>query len=137
MYATSVRAKIRIHTHIYIYIYIYTRKGGTFKLKPLSGADVKGTCKETKLLAAGLDQWSTQDFSILNDPAYDWLACMYNEIEKGASWPEPTLHAKGSYLSKKPRGPRGAARVQSVVCYAGMRPQVGSDKAATKQSLDR
>ena len=73
--------------------HIYRRKGGKFHLDPLCGADVKATCKEAKFSAGGLDQWSTQDFAILSDEAYEWLACMYNEIEKGASWPEPTLHA--------------------------------------------
>ena len=62
--------------------HIYKRKGGAFQLNPLCGADVKATCKEAKLSVAGLDQWSTQDFEILNDSAYDWLASMYNEIEK-------------------------------------------------------
>ena len=51
---------------------------------------------------AGFDQWTTQDFSILADDAYDWLASMFNKIEKGAPWPEPTLHAKGAYLLKDP-----------------------------------
>ncbi len=80
--------------------YIYRRKGGAFKPNPLCGGDVKATCKEASFSAAGLDQWSTQDFAILDDSAYDWLARMYNQIERGASWPEPTLHAKGSYLFK-------------------------------------
>ena len=83
--------------------HIYRRKGGKFHLDPLRGADVKATCKEIQFSAGGLDQWSTQDFAILSDEAYDWLASMYNEIEKGASWPEPTLHAKWSYLLKKQR----------------------------------
>ena len=68
----------------------------------MKGADIKATCKEVKCSAAGLDQWATQDFSSLADEAYDWMALMFNHIEAGASWPEPTLHAKGSYLLKNP-----------------------------------
>ena len=68
----------------------------------MCGADLKATCKEAKLSAAGLDQWSTQDVSILRDSAYDWLAKMVNGIEADAQWPEPTLHSKGSYLLKHP-----------------------------------
>ena len=75
-----------------------------FKLNPLKGTDIKATCKEATFSAAGLDQWATQDFSILADEAYDWLAIMFNEIEAGAPWPEPTLHAKGAYLLKDPDG---------------------------------
>ena len=86
--------------------YIYRRKGGAYKLNPLCGADVKATYKEAIFSAGGFDQWSTQDFAILDDAAYDWLARMYNQIEKGACWPEPTLHAKGSYLLKN-LGDRG------------------------------
>ena len=63
--------------------HIYRRKGGTFHVDPLRGADVKATCKDAKFSAGGLDQWSTQDFAILSDAAYDWLASMYNEILKG------------------------------------------------------
>ena len=48
------------------------------------GTDIKATCNETTLSAAGLDQWSTQDFAILNDEAYEWLANMFNRIEAGA-----------------------------------------------------
>ncbi len=60
---------------------------------------------ERSLLFGGrLGPVAHQDFAILSDEAYDWLASMYNEIEKGASWPEPTLHAKGSYLLKNPDG---------------------------------
>ena len=81
---------------------MFKRKAGKFKLNLLSGADLKATCKEAKLSAAGLDQWSTQDFSILGDSAYDWLAQMLNKIKAGAQWPEPTLHAQGSYLLKNP-----------------------------------
>ena len=36
--------------------YVYKRKAGKFKLKPICGADLKATCKEAKLSAAGLDQ---------------------------------------------------------------------------------
>ena len=75
-----------------------------FKLNPLKGTDIKTTCKEAKLSAAGLDQWATQDFAILSDEAYDWLASMFNTIEAGAQWPEPTRHAKGVYLLKDPDG---------------------------------
>ena len=71
-------------------------------MKPFVGTDIKATCKEAKFSAAGLDQWATQDFSILSNEAYDWLAIMFNEIEAGAPWPEPTLHAKGAYLLKDP-----------------------------------
>ena len=78
--------------------HVFKRKAGKFKLNPLTGSDLKATCKEAKLSAAGLDQWSTQDFSILGDTAFDWMAEMLNKIETGAKWPEPTLHAKCSYL---------------------------------------
>ena len=63
---------------------------------------MKATCKVAKLSAAGFDQWSTQEFSILCDSAYDWLANMFSKREAGAQWPEPTLHSKGSYLLKNP-----------------------------------
>ena len=71
-------------------------------MKPLIGTDIKATCKEATCSAAGLHQWATQDVSIIADDAYDWLATMFNEIEAGAPWPEPTLHAKGAYLLKHP-----------------------------------
>ena len=56
----------------------YTREiNGTkekSKLNPLKGAGIKALCKEAKFSATGLDQWATQDFAILSDDAYDWLA---------------------------------------------------------------
>ena len=87
---------------------LFTRKTNgkqeKFKLNPVKGADVKATCREAKFSAPGLDQWATQDCSILSDEAYGWLASMFNTIEAGAQWPEPTRHAKGVYLLKDPDG---------------------------------
>ena len=36
----------------------------------------------SSLRSTHFDQWSTKDFSILEDTAYDWLAMMFNNIEQ-------------------------------------------------------
>ena len=42
---------------------MFKRKGGKFKLQPMRGKDLTATCKEANFSAAGLDQWTTFDFS--------------------------------------------------------------------------
>ena len=52
--------------------------------------------------AAGLDNFSPEDFKLLSDLTCDWLAYMLNAIEAGADWPDDLQSAKAAFLSKDP-----------------------------------
>lgn len=73
-----------------------------FELFYITGADVKTACLKAKATAAGMDGWAPAEFAFLSDTVFDWLAVMYNLIEKGAERPDGTHRARAAYLEKKP-----------------------------------
>ena len=78
--------------------HIYTQQ--QHEVPPLTGAQLKATCTAAKNSAAGLDNFSPQDFTQLSDLTYDWLAFTLNLIEDGEAWPKDLLQAKATYLAK-------------------------------------
>ena len=53
----------------------------------ITGVGLRATCLEDKKSAPGPDQWSTFDFCLLDDTAFDWIDERLNCIEGGLDWP--------------------------------------------------
>ena len=69
--------------------------------EPLTGRDLEEAMREAKETAAGLDQWTPADLRMLSPKAYDAMAEMLNEIEKGKAWPRPMHTARAAFLPKE------------------------------------
>ena len=78
-------------------IYAPKRK---FKVKKITGEDVKRSCQSAKASVAGLDNWEPAEFALLSLSTCDWLAELLNLIEAGSPWPEGLQHSKAAYLAK-------------------------------------
>ena len=55
----------------------------------------------TKETAGGLDQWTPADLRMLAPKAYEALAKMLNEIERGKAWPSQMHNARAAFLPKE------------------------------------
>ena len=44
--------------------------------------------------------FAPEDFALLSDAAYEWLAVLLHLVESGSPWPKDVLHAKAAYLAK-------------------------------------
>ena len=64
------------------------------------GKQLKAACLNAKHSAAGLDNFSPLDFTLLSDDTYDWLAILLDLVEQGEPWPQALLQTKASYLWK-------------------------------------
>ena len=51
--------------------------------------------------AGGMDQWTPADLKLLPRIACRRLSQMFNEIEKGASWPEAELSARAVFMARE------------------------------------
>ena len=78
--------------------HIYTQK--QFQVNPITGTQLKETCAAAKKSAAGLDNFSPEDFTQLSNLTYEWLAFALNLIEDGEAWPDDILQAKATHLAK-------------------------------------
>ena len=71
-----------------------------FETQALTGTQLKEACQRAKQSVAGLDHFSPEDFAMLSDLAYEWLAHLLSIIEDGAGWPKDLLKGKAAFLSK-------------------------------------
>ena len=55
----------------------------------------------TKETAAGLDQWTPADPTLLSTKAYQAISEMLNEIEGGKAWPKQMNVARAAFLPKE------------------------------------
>ena len=84
----------KYHPHIY-------RQPQT-QLKPLAGQQLKAICIVAKKSAAGLDNFSPDDFAQLSNLRCEWLAFARNLVAAGEPWPNELLRGKAAYLAKDP-----------------------------------
>ena len=69
--------------------------------EPITGKDLEEAMRGTKETAAGLDQWTPADLKLLSPKAYQAIAEMLNEIEKGKAWPRHMNIARAAFLPKE------------------------------------
>ena len=60
------------------------------------------SCVKSSNSAGGLDGWEPSDFKLLSVFSFDFVVSMLNAIEKGAPWPQGTLHGRLAFLAKDP-----------------------------------
>ena len=75
-------------------------KASEFLLDDLTGKDIMEGIDNAKKSAAGLDQWSPSEFSLLSLYACQQLAILRNTIESGAKWPDALRDARAAFLPK-------------------------------------
>ena len=86
-------------------------------IKTITDHDLKRICQLVAASATGMDLWVPQEFSLLSDLAYDWLATLLGMIEAGSPWSKALRHVKAAALCKdstRPMDP-GPSQLQAVV----------------------
>ena len=61
--------------------YIY--HDSEYQVATLDGKALKEACCNAAHSVAGMDHFSPQDFTVLGDMTYDWIAKLFNSIEQG------------------------------------------------------
>ena len=74
------------------------RKQGPATLHRMTGSLLKQAYIKADHRSAGLDHWTPNEFSLLSDKAFNYLAEMLNTIEDGADWPTQLLLARAAFL---------------------------------------
>ena len=69
--------------------------------EPLTGEDLEETMRDAKETVGGLGQWTPADLRMLAPKAYEALAKMLNEIERGKAWPSQMHNARAAFLPKE------------------------------------
>ena len=73
-----------------------------FKVRRITGDEVKKACQQAKASVAGLDNWETAELGLICDIGYQWIADLLNMVEDGCPWPDGMDRARAAFLSKDP-----------------------------------
>lgn len=73
-----------------------------YHIHDMTADELEASCTAASNSAPGMDIWAPADFALLSKLAYQHLATLINLIENGAPWPNGTLHARASFLTKDP-----------------------------------
>jgi hypothetical protein len=73
-----------------------------FEVHDITAEEVKMQCLCNNHSAAGLDGWTPDDWSLLSDDTYKWIARLLNLVEITGRWPQTVYHAKAVFLEKDP-----------------------------------
>ena len=87
-----------------------------------TGQTLGASCIAASNSAAGLDNFTPEDFKMLSPLIFDWLAFILNAVESGAAWPEQLQGATSL-------APTAKALLDAATSLA----QVGAGKAAGPQ----
>ena len=80
---------------------IYKREN-TFELEPLTGDDLRFTCRHASRSAKGLDNYEPAELAFLSVKTFDVIAKLLNLVEECYPWPTSMTQAKGFALCKLP-----------------------------------
>ena len=91
-------------TAIDAYMEKYTRyiyRAAPFQVKDITEERVQAAFKHIGDSAGGMDGWSPKELSYFSKRTCGKVAILFNQIEKGAPWPNAVEHARIVFLEKR------------------------------------